>query len=403
VPVGVREAAMQAVRQTRRALAYTCVVLFGAACAPRLPVLPAAPYPNPPVVLDHIIYTTGEGIWRTDMTASYADFLAGGRSAAVSPDGRLVAYLELQRPAERLKASPALKVVDVEGTLPRTLVPAGTGDYGQDLPSFVWSSDSREIAYVLLRASQPGRLDRVEINTVDLATGATQTVHSERLPNTAVVPELLGWSSQRQEIYLVQDASARMYVINVQRQSVSSFPLPSPDMSSPLTLRLTLALSPGFEQVAVVTMPSAREVSNQIVAVDMRSRTRSSIVGEAQPCRTYLHPAWSPDGRYLAYYAQYGCRRLGSLSSGSDAGEEFQGVWIADLQTGRSWRVADDRVLGITWHSSGRLVGFWRRGGRAGADLTFHTLRTDGSDRRDILLARDERAPSALRFVGWSR
>jgi hypothetical protein len=399
---------MRASRSAVRGAPFVVLLLLAlVGCQPRLPAVSPSvrePLAAAAMLLDHLVYVTSEGVWRTTATGSHTDFLVGGRSAVVSPDGRYVAYLESAAQGGRVRANPALKVVDIDGTDVRTLVPSSTGEYGQDLPSFVWASDAHAIAFVLLRGtSRPGRLDLMEVRTIDPATGAANTVHSEDLPNTGVVPELLGWSAQRGEVYLVQDAAPKLHVLSVQRRNVSSLALPTPDRTRPLTSRLTLALSRDYDRIAVVTSSSSRERSNEIVVQDLRGQERHAVVGNPQPCRTYLHVVWSPDTRYLAYYAQYGCVRTGSLPQGGRPAAEYEGVWVAEVEAGRTWRVAEDWVSGMSWHPGGQFLGFWRRAGLDGADLLLHTVRPDGTDRRDLLLARDQRAPGQLRFAGWSR
>lgn len=84
------------------------------------------------------------------------------------------------------------------------------------------------------------------------------------------------------------------------------------------------------------------------------------------------HPAWSPDGRFLAV-STFGRDRITVSTRGE------QGIWIIDLETGERRELFRGLASLPAWSPDGRRVAFWFYGNRSGqSDIA--TISIDGGD-----------------------
>ncbi|WP_375773449.1 hypothetical protein NR798_22095 [Archangium gephyra] len=146
--------------------------------------------------------------------------------AAISLDGRRVAYAEKDETNRVVGPWSSLFVVDADGTGRREIMKLRQLELPQGMltrgGSFVWSPDGTRLAFVLEsfpESREPGRdCALVSIHVVDVASGrVTPVLVAQRLGYT----QLLGWSSERDELLLA-------------RACPEEFPMLQPDRHIPV-------------------------------------------------------------------------------------------------------------------------------------------------------------------------
>jgi dipeptidyl aminopeptidase/acylaminoacyl peptidase len=197
-----------------------------------------------------------------------------GANPRWSPDGRRIAFLSTR------EGQTGLYVVSGAGGLPRLVVPVPETNFFityADEP-FVWSADSRRIAYI--SASEPDTSVPVAANerpakpdplVVDRIQYKSRTSFSDRL---------------RTHVWLVDVDEAN----------------PPRQLTSGQTYDHALTFNPRGDEIAFLSNhePDPEAVNNSdifVVTTDGRVRQITNTRG----CE--YQPAWSPDGKWLAYTA----------------------------------------------------------------------------------------------------
>ena len=200
-------------------------------------------------------------------------FLGNVESAALSPDGQLLAYVAGEAGGDRLR------VMDLRGGEPLTLLS------GRELAGLSWSADGAEIRYLAVDSA-----DRVLLHTVPRLGGAGRTLTDR---SVGVL------SPGGDHLAVLQRGSGHLAFI-------------APGTGDTASVDLTGFLwhsDPGIsadgEMVAVTTStPTERRYSVVVVR-----RSDLSPVEVARDTAILGVPAWAPDGRSLFYL-----RGVGPLS-----------------------------------------------------------------------------------------
>lgn len=282
-------------------------------------------------------------IWTVDVTTGdirqWTDNAAENYEPTWSPDGSEIAYIT--NPNEDNTDDPAkrIKAVDQDGNM-RTLVTAETGDI---LHSPSWSPDGEDIAYVRERS------DSESAGQVDLMVSEDQVTDEEDV--FIFTPD---WLSTDELLY---SADGAIRVLELRSGAMSDIPfsatfhLPELEYERKAYINddnnerevqgiLTPTLSPDGERVAFVAL-------NDLWVMQIGESPRRITNDSAYQ----TDPAWSPDGRYVAY-------------SSDKAGT--QDLYVHDTQTETDRRMTsldEDAAVGATWSPDGSMIAFQNQDG----------------------------------------
>jgi Tol biopolymer transport system component len=296
----------------------------------------------------------GEGydIWTVDVATGelqqWTDTAGENYEPTWSPDGMEIAYIT--DPAA--DSAQTIKAVDQDGDT-RTLITAETGER---LHSPSWSPDGDDIAYV--RQSSDGE----EQGPIDLMISGEQVTDGEDV--FIFTPD---WLSSDELLY---SADGDIRVLELASRATSDIPFSATFHLPGLEYKrksyfdddrgarevqgiLTPTLSPDGEHVAFVALND--------LWVMRTGRPPRRITNDSA---YQVDPAWSPDGRYLAY-------------SSDKAGT--QELYVHDMQTGTDRQVTsrDDAVVSAAWSPDGSTIAFQNQNG---ATLTIEVDIDEGDE-----------------------
>jgi Tol biopolymer transport system component len=282
----------------------------------------------------------GEGydIWTVDVASGdlqqWTNTDAENYEPTWSSDGTEIAYVT--NPAA--DSAQTIKAVDQDGDT-RILI---TADPGEQLRSPSWSPDGDDIAYVRQRSESEGQ------GPIDLMISGEQVTEGEDV--FIFTPD---WLSSDELLY---SADGDIRVLDLTSHATSDVPFSATfhlpeieyeqksyfdDDKSARAVQgiLTPTLSPDGEHVAFVAL-------NDLWVMRIGQPPRRITNDSAYQ----VDPAWSPDGRYLAY-------------SSDKAGT--QDLYIHDMQTGTDCQVTsrDDAVVSAAWSPDGSQIAFQNQNG----------------------------------------
>ena len=141
------------------------------------------------------------------------------------------------------------------------------------------------------------------------------------------------------------------------------------------------AWSPDGKQIAFSrTIPAVVAPGTGVAELYVADADGKNLQQLTHNGRNNYLPAWSPDGRTLAY-----------LSGSGDATE----IYAIDLESGQETRLTNNSALeyGIAWSPDGKQIAF---GTRRDGDWQIYTMKADGSDPRALP------TPAAGHSPAWS-
>ena len=212
--------------------------------------------------------------------------------AAVSPDGKLVAFIrDRQLGSGRHRES--LLVVPLAGGTPRTLrqIEYGHGD-PPPIVQAAWSPDGTTLAVVVNR--------RVLLLS---ATGDLLRVLSQQ---EAVANSTLAWSPDGREIAVAAGIHADIDVQPQPSEQLQVLPITEGTPRTLLTCRLgctSPAWSPDGKSIAIADDTGPDGPIGPVLAIRILDAQTGAIRWSSNPRQLYLRdgPTWSPDSRYLAF------------------------------------------------------------------------------------------------------
>lgn len=282
----------------------------------------------------------GEGydIWTVNVTTGdlqqWTDTTAENYEPTWSPDGTEIAYVA----DTTTKSAETIEAIDRDGNT-RTLITAETDE---TLYSPSWSPDGEDIAYVRERESAE------DAGEIDLMISGKQLTDGEDV--FVFTPD---WLSTDELLYSA-DGDIRVRELKAGTTSdvpfTAAFDLPAVeyehksydfDDSGAREVQgiLTPTLSPDGERVAFIAL-------NDLWVMRIGRSPRRITDDSAYQ----VDPAWSPDGRYVAY---------SSDTNGT------QDLYVYDTQTRTHRRVTsrDDAVVSSAWSPDGSTIAFQNQNG----------------------------------------
>lgn len=265
---------------------------------------------------DTLAYADGDGIWTVSAASDFrnprrvvAD--AGVTCPAWSPDGRWLAYVahrEDGRPGGSPRGYDVLAVVAADGGERRELLSTAVMANGPAIVPGGWSADGRHILYLLTSLSASLSADGVRLEAIPAGGGKAVTLSES----------VLGY----------------------------------PDF---------VAGSPRGDILAMID-GGGREswTGKRLVLVDpVTGKRKGALTGGGEAAAS---PAWSPDGRFLAYVAGPDPGPVGGGQPSFDALGRRR-IWVADLQTGERRRLTENEAFREErplWSNGGSHVLFVR-------------------------------------------
>ena len=247
------------------------------------------------------------------------------------------------------------------------------------LPTYAWSHDSQSIVIAqggkirrLMLAD--GRVETVPFQARVHRTISQSTYVARRLPTGPITSRFVRWpASAPDDSATVFEAFGRLW----SSTAAGSAPLLQP--AEPV-LQLSPAWSPDGKWLAFATWDDARRGSLWVLARGQsRPERLTAAAGE------YLNPAWTPDGRSLVFARGAGETARG----GSWSDNQYYDIVLMPSRGGAMKVLAriQNRGLGQIVRPSvaNDRIFFLNQQPRQGTASTLESVRLDGSDRREHL------------------
>jgi eukaryotic-like serine/threonine-protein kinase len=232
-----------------------------------------------------------------------------------SPDGRSLAYQNM--------ADGAIWVSDSSGQNPRQGVPPSPWGYSDTEPRF--SPDGREMAFVARYAGPYG-----DLALADLATGKVL-----RVTNDSVLTTSPAWAPDGRSIYFASSRGGTMNIWKIPKTGGAPEQITSGQGDD-----AELDVSRDGKSIVFSTF---RENMN-IFQIDLEAKTGPQDLKPltTDPARNQIAPAYSPDGRRLAYFS-------------NRKGAEKETVWVSNADGSNPMQLVQDGWINIFphWTSDG--------------------------------------------------
>jgi eukaryotic-like serine/threonine-protein kinase len=267
-----------------------------------------------------------------------------------SPDGHSLAYLNL--------ADGAIWICGTSGENARQAVPPWKANGWDTQPRF--SPDGRKIAFSA-RISNGGPYGELAVDDLDSGNPRLLT-HDNAL---ALSP---AWSPDGRFIYF---ASSRGGTINIWKiASTGGMPV---QITAGEGDDADLDVSKDGKEVVFGTLRQKISLDQ----FDLQTKPGPSVkILTKDPSRNQYGPAYSPDGKHLAYFTNL-------------KGAELEAIWVSNADgSGAAPLVQDARVnIFPTWTPDGKYLIYWSQSGAMATTGTFHRVAISGGA-PDTLVAR---------------
>lgn len=296
-----------------------------------------------------------------------------------------------------------LRIADPEGTQPVTLIQRRADNRGpNEIGRMAWRPDGQELAFEWreLQETQPsggGGIWRVALET----GRPTELYRGEAI--------LAGWSGDDAAVLLWEGSSVSTSLTEGLPLMVAPLEAPAPrqPLATTLAYRDFVAPAPdGTNRVALISGTGRGIWTNKALrVVDVGSREQLTLTPPGQAAAS---PAWSPDGKHLAYVSAPD-RRADPLDTGEQARRELaqRRLLVVDAGGTEPARALTDnpayRDERPAWSSDGEQVLFARLDTEGRASLWL--VGSEGGEPRRVV---DELSPSPdwLGYYGhieWER
>jgi dipeptidyl aminopeptidase/acylaminoacyl peptidase len=254
----------------------------------------------------HVIYTVETASLKDDKNEDriWMVPVAGGESRALtssgvsssharwSPDGKSIAFL-----SARDEGKTQVWLLNVRGGEAERLT-----NTSQDVEDFVWSPDSRSLALVL-RDPSPEELEAAEHKDKDAPRSASAAEHDAKDKKKAQKPWVIDrLQFKLDEVGYLDRRRTHLYLFDLAAKSLKQITSGDYDDSEP-------AWSPDVKSIAFTSNrsnpdPDATYDSNIWVVASDNTDKGAHLTQVTTNPGSDTTPAWSPDGKWLAYVTQ---------------------------------------------------------------------------------------------------